>query len=138
MFKRHLGCGIVFLLQTLGIILGLHFSSETVSAQESTETFTLAHGINHALSNSREFQVAQKDVELAAEKVKEARAALLPQLTLDASYTFNGDLSTIVLDSDFLQFLENPMPQDSSAGEVTDQIGTEPIEIELGAAHNFQ
>ena len=109
-----------------------------MSAQEPIQTFTLTQSISHALSNNREFQVAQKDVELAEHKVKEARAALLPQLTLNTGYTFNGDLSTIVLDGNFPLNLGGPPTESGSAGEGTAGANTESIEIEIGAEHNFQ
>lgn len=138
MFTKYLGFSVVLFLQTLGLILVPHLDSEMASAPEPVQTFTLAHGINYALSKSREFQVAQKDVELADEKVKEARAALLPQLMLNAGYTFEGDLSTIVLDPSFLRLLRGPTSQDSSAGGSANENDIEPIEIDLGARHNFQ
>lgn len=114
------------MLHILSSILIPTLDWRLVAAQEAAYTFTIAQGISHALSNSREFQIAQKDVELADEKVKEARAALLPQLMLDTGYTFDGDLPTIVLDGDFPLNLGG-LPAD-----------TEPIEIEMGATHNFQ
>ncbi len=138
MFTRYLGFGVVFLLQMLGLILVLHINGEMASAQEPVQTFTLVRSIDYALGNSREFQAAQKDVELAAEKVKEARATLLPQLTLDGRYRFDGDLSTIVLDSRFLEFFKGPMSEDGSMGGSRNENDAEPIEIELGARHNFQ
>ena len=138
MFTRYFGFGVVFLLQMLGLTLVPYLGVEMAPAQEPIRTFTLAQGIDYALSNSREFQAAQKDVELAAEKVKEARATLLPQLTLDGRYRFDGDLSTIVLDSRFLEFFKGPMSQDGSMGGSRNENDAEPIEIELGARHNFQ
>ncbi len=137
MFTRYFGFGVVFFLQTLGLILALHLDGQMALAEEPVRTFTLDQGINYALSNSREFQAAQKEVELAAEKVKEARATLLPQLTLDARYRFEGDLSTIVLDPRFLEFFTDPTQDDSTSGR-TSENGTEPVEIELGAKHNLQ
>ena len=138
MFTRNLGFGVVFFLQTLGLTLVTLLGVEMASAQEPIRTFTLVQGIDYALSNSPEFQTAQKDVELATEKVKEARATLLPQLTLDGRYRFEGDLSTIVLDPRFLEFLNDPMSQDDSTGGRTNENAREPIEIELGAKHNLQ
>ena len=138
MFTRYLGFGVAFLLQMLVLILVLHINGEMASAQGPVRTFTLAQGIDYALSNSREFQTAQKDVELATEKVKEARATLLPQLTLDGRYRFEGDLSTIVLDPRFLEFFGDPMSRDDSTGGRTNESTREPVEIELGAKHNLQ
>ncbi len=129
MFKGSLGFGVVLLLQTLGVMLVLSLDWRTAAAQESGQTFTLSQGINHALSNSREFQVAQKDVELASEKVKEARAALLPQLKLNGGYTFNGDLPTIVLDGNLPPGFGGPR---------SDSTNAEALEIEIGAQHTFQ
>ena len=76
--------------------------------------------------------MARKEVELATEKVKEARAALLPQLTLDTSYTFNGNLPKVVLDGSFLGSFGAPPPEN---GDVVER---EPLEIEMGAKHNLQ
>lgn len=81
---------------------------DTASAQTPVQTFTLPRGIDYALRNNREFQVAQKDVKFAAEKAKEARAVFLPQLTLDTGYTFDGDLPTTVLSGDFSALLDAP------------------------------
>ncbi len=122
MFRRTLAyC--VFLLLVPIIVL----------AQEAEQTFTLADGIRHALSHSHEYQVAKKDVELADAKIKEARAAFLPRLSLDTSYTFNGDLPTIVLDSELLSVLSGT-PDASSSGSGTDM---ETIEFQMGAVHNI-
>ncbi len=128
MFRKCPGFRVILLLQILGLILVSAPNRGTTSVQEPVQTFTLAQSISYALSNSHEFQVAQNDVELANEKVKEVRAALLPQLMLDAGYTFNGDLPTIVLDGDF------PL----NLGGLPSEADTEPIEIEMGATHNFQ
>ena len=129
MLRRYLGLSVVMLLQTFGFMFIRAPSWNTASAQAPVQTFTLTEGINYALRNNREFQVAKKDVELAEEKVKEARAALLPQLTLNGGYTFNGDLPTVVLDGNFPPGLGGP-----SAGSTDAQ----PIEIEMGAQHNLQ
>ena len=80
MFRKYPGFRVILLLQMLGLILVSNPDRGMAAAQELIQTFTLTQSISYALSNSREFQVAQKDVELADEKVKEARAALLPQL----------------------------------------------------------
>ena len=138
MFRKYLGFGVILLLQTLGLILVPGPDWGTASAQESVQTFTLTQSISHALNSSPEFQVAQQDVELASEKVKEARAALLPQLTLDGNYTFNGDLPTTVLAGDFLTELSGPRSPDDSASESANATDADPLEIELGAKHNFQ
>ena len=136
MFRKCLIFGVVVLFQSLGLIPGSGWG--TASAQESVKSFTLAQSISYALRNSREFEVAQKDVELADEKVKEARAAFLPQLMLDTGYTFNGDLSTIVLDGNFLANLNDLLPENPSLDKEVDGTSAEPIEIELGSEHNFQ
>ena len=135
LFRQCLRCGVVLLLHILSSILIPTLDRGLVAAQEDAYTFTLAQGINHAWSNSREFQVAQKEVELADEKVKEARAALLPNLMLNTGYTFNGDLATMVLGEGFPANLGG---QDDSASEDVNGTNTEPLEIELGAKHNFQ
>ena len=138
MFRRCLRFGAVLLLQTFSFMLVCVPSWHTASAQVPVQTFTLAQGINHALRNNREFQVAQKDVELAAEKVKEARAALFPQLTLDTGYTFDGALPTTVLSGDFSALLDAPPPQGGSADQTENAAPSEPIELQFGAAHNFR
>lgn len=120
--------------RTLAYCVFLLLVPVIVLAQEAKQTFTLADGIRHALSHSREYQVAQKDVELAVAKIKEARAAFLPRLSLDTSYTFNGDLTTIVLDSEFLSVLSGTPPDASSGGSGTDM---QTIELQMGAAHNI-
>ena len=128
--------GVVISFQSLNLIPGSNWGA--ASTQESVKIFTLAQSISHALNNSPEFQIAQKDVELAAEKVNEARAALLPQLMLDTGYTFSGDLPTIVLDGNFPANFGGPPPENLSVHEDADAANTEPIEIEIGAKHNFQ
>ena len=112
------------------------FSGRVVGAEsiapdddEIGESHTLEVSIGHALSQSRAFQVAQKEVELAEAKVKEARAALFPHLTVNGGYTFNGDLPTTVLDGNFPPPTGSPAPPPSES---------EPIEIEMGAHHNIR
>ena len=119
-----------FRVVLLILILGSDWAS--ASKPEIVQSFTLTKGVQHALSNSREYQLAQKEVSIAMEKVKEARAALLPQLTLDTGYTFNGDLPTVVLDGDFPAAFGAPPPGNGITVE------PEPIEIEMGAKHNVQ
>ena len=128
---------IILLLQILGLILVSNPNPGMAAAQELAQTFTLAQGISYALNNSREFQIAQKDVELANEKVKEARAAFLPQLMVDTGYTFSGSLPKIVLDGDFLTNLDHLLPE-NLAGGGADGLSTEPIEFEMGAKHKLQ
>ena len=127
MLGKRLGFRVVLLLLTLDLLLVADIDGGAVWAREPAHTFTLDDSINHALRESREFQLAQKDVELATEKVKEARAALLPQLSLDTGYTYNGDLPTVVLDSGFTESFGFPPTEDA-----------EPIEIEMGAKHTMQ
>lgn len=117
--KRYTAHGVVLFILTV-----------TTFAQEPAQSFTLSEGIKYALRNSREYQVAEKDVQAAAEKVKLARAAMLPRMTLDTGYTFNGDLSTIVLEGNLLSALGGPPP----AGDTP----ADPLEFELGAEHNFR
>ena len=138
MFRKCPGFRTILFLQILGLILVTAPNRGTASEQEPVHTFTLVQSISYALSNSREFQVAQKDVELAGEKVKEARAAFLPQLMLDTGYTYSGSLSKIVLDGNFLGNFGDLLPEGPSIGEGTDSTNTEPIEFELGAKHNLQ
>ena len=138
MFRKCPGFRTILFLQILGLILVTAPNRGTASEQEPVQTFTLVQSISYALSNSREFQVAQKDVELAGEKVKEARAAFLPQLMLDTGYTFSGSLPKIVLDGDFLANLDDLLPENGLAGEGANRISVEPIEFELGAKHNLQ
>ncbi len=138
MLRRCLEFGVVLLFQVLGFMFILTLGWRTALAEEPIQIFTIAEGINYALSNNREFRVAERDVDLAVEKVKEARAALLPQLTLDAGYTFNGDLPTTVLSGDFLPNLGPPASENSSASGTGEPPLTEPIELEFGAEHNFR
>lgn len=138
MLRKCLGFGVVLLFQTFGFMLIGAPGWDTASAQEPVQTFTLTEGINYALRNNREFQVAEKDMELAAEKVKEARAALLPQLTLNTGYTFNGDLPTTVLSGDFPPGLGGPPPQDDATDETANGTTSEPLELQFGAVHNLQ
>ena len=115
--------------RTFGYCVFLLFVPIIVLAQEAEQTFTLSQGIRHALLHSREYQVAQKDVEVADEKIKEARAAMLPRLSLDTNYTYNGDLPTIVLDSESFSALRGAPPGSSDS---------KTIELQMGAVHNIQ
>ena len=65
MFKRLIGFGVVLLFQLFGLI--------SASAQEAAQTFTLETSIEYALSNSREFQVAQKERPLQIGAVRSER-----------------------------------------------------------------
>ncbi len=136
MFRRCRIFGVVVLFQILGIMSIADWGE--ASTQESVKTFTLAQSINYALSNNRKFQISQKDVELANEKVKEARAAFLPQLMLDTGYTFSGSLPKIVLDGDFLANFEDLLPEEFSLEKQMNDASREPIEFELGVKHSLQ
>ena len=124
MLRKYIGCAVWVLFLTFGCL-----RLEGASSVPDAPAFTLETSIAHALGESREFQVAKKDVELAEEKVKEARAALLPHLTLNGGYTFNGDLPTVVLEGNFPPGLGGPPSESTDA---------QPIEIEMGAQHNLQ
>ena len=135
MFSRNILFRVLVLLAVFGFVL-CSISKTVAESMEDPKPdevidlfqFTLTDSIKHALSESHEYQVAKKEVQLAEEKVKEARGALLPHLTLNGGYTLNGDLPTSVLDGNF------PMTGAPSADAST----AEPIEIELGAHHNIQ
>ena len=136
MLRKFLIVGVVVLFQTLA---PMSISDRgAASAQESVRTLTLNQSINYALSNNRKFQVSRKDVELADEKVKEARSGLLPQLMLDTGYTYNGSLPKIVLDGDFLADLDELLPENLSLEKEMNGASTEPIEFELGVRHSLQ
>ena len=128
--------GVVALFQILGLIPGSNWG--TASTLANVKTFTLEQSIAYALSNNRQFQISRKDVDLADEKVKEARSAFLPQLMLDTGYTYSGSLPKIVLDGDFLANIEDLLPEDLSLEKEMNDASREPIEFELGVKHSLQ
>ena len=138
MFRKCPGFRVILLLQMLGLILVSNPDRGIAAAQEPIQTFTLTQSISYALSNSREFQVAQKDVELANEKVKEARAVFLPHLMLDTGYTYSGGLPKIVLDGNFLESFGDLLPENDLVDERANGNNTESIEFELGVRHQLQ
>ncbi|MDE0686553.1 MAG: TolC family protein [Candidatus Poribacteria bacterium] len=129
MLRKYIVFTVLLLFQTFCCVLPWVADAEPFepSPDEIADLLTLELSIDYALGKSREFQVAEKDVAIAAEKVKAARAALFPHLSLNSGYTFSGDLPKIVL--------EGGLP-----GLPPPPAGTEPepLELELGAYHTMQ
>ena len=132
MLRRCLVFSVLLLFATFSVFFSCRIAAaESIAPDADTisDIHTLSVSIDYALSESRAFQIAKKEVELAEAKVKEARAALWPHLTVNGGYTFNGDLPTTVLDGNF------PMTQGGPGATGSE---SEPIEIEMGAHHNIR
>ena len=130
MLRKYIVFTILLLFQIFCCVLPWVADAESLepSPDEIADLLTLELSIDYALGKSREFQVAEKDVAIAAEKVKAARAVLLPQLVLNSGYTFSGDLPKIVLEGG-LPGLGPPLPAGTES---------EPLELELGSHHAIQ
>ena len=130
MLRKCFGFTVLLLFEIYGCVLPWVADSESLAPppDDIADILTLELSIDYALKNSRAYHVAEKDVEIAAEKVKSARAALFPHLSLNSGYTFSGDLPKIVLEGG----LPGLPPPPSADGE------PEPLELELGSHHAIQ
>ena len=74
----------------------------SASGQEaSVRTLSLEESIATALADNLSVKAAEEKVNTAGQKVKEARAAMMPSLSASGGYTYFGKLPTVELDFDF-------------------------------------
>ena len=72
--------------------------ASALAQEASVKTLTLQESMDIALTENLSVKVAVEKVEMAKQKVNEARAAFMPVLSVSGSYTYFGELPTIELD----------------------------------------
>ena len=73
----------------------------SASGQEAAvRALTLQESIDIALEDSLSLKIAEERVRTAEQKVNEARAAMIPSLSANGSYTYFGKLPTMIFDFD--------------------------------------
>lgn len=101
-----------------GKVLSLVLLSTTLGA--SSQTFSLQQCIDSALLYNKNLQISRNNIELGAERHREARAHLLPNVTLQSDYKYFADQPTQL------------MPQ-SAFGGPAGQFK----EVQMGVPHNL-
>ena len=115
--KRLATCLAFLILAMTGII-----QAQPLSLEQSVEL---------ALQNSPQIKAGQEAVGMAEARVTEARAGMLPKVNATGTYLYFGKIPTTVLDFGGMPF---PGADPAAAG---DGGGGEPLEIEMGATHNW-
>ncbi|MEZ5006686.1 MAG: TolC family protein [Chitinophagales bacterium] len=129
---------------TIRIVLVLTFSINLVFAQTEGEVLTLSleQAQEMAINNSRDVVLSQIEIDKAHAQVKQALAALLPQVNANLSYTQYGKLPSTI----FPNIQEQQLNQVFSAIEnqfdaigdpLPTPISTDPAEIEEEIAIQF-
>lgn len=129
---------------TIRIVLVLTFSINLVFAQTEEEVLTLSleQAQEMAINNSRDVVLSQIEIDKAHAQVKQALAALLPQVNANLSYTQYGKLPSTI----FPNIQEQQLNQVFSAIEnqfdaigdpLPTPISTDPAEIEEEIAIQF-
>jgi outer membrane protein TolC len=114
------------------LLIGIWVSA--LGQETSLRTLTLQESVASALDHNLSVKVAEEKVEIAKQKVKEARAALMPSLSGTGSYTYFGKLSTIEFDLD-PSILGLPPEMMGGAGAAQ---SSEPTEIEMGFEDTYK
>ncbi len=75
----------------LGVVLAICVIASPVAAQQdaSVRSYSLQEAIQEALANSHTIAAAEEGIGVADQQVREAWAAVLPDLTANASYARN-------------------------------------------------
>jgi len=116
------------------LVVSMIYGSLFCCWAQQSNTFTLQESLDFAMKNSKSIQIAQEKVTLAEGKVSEAMAGMMPSVSGTGSYTYFGKQPVMTFDAEaFTQMLPSipGMPQSSEGSG-------EPLEIEVGAAHNYK
>ncbi len=80
----------------LAVILSIYGMGTCFAGNEETQALTLDQAVNIAMENSLQRRIAQSDVEVAKDKLKQAQSGYWPKLTLEAGYTHYSEVPTDV------------------------------------------
>ncbi len=120
-----------WLMGYVSLFMVVIFFSAPISAH--SQPLTLEESITLALQNSPQIKAAQEAIKLAEGQMVEAKGAMLPQISANGSYLYFGELPTTILD-----FGDMPSPFGPVAGPDAPPTESGPIEIEMGARHNWK
>jgi len=112
----------------------------SVRALPSNEVkeLTLQESIDMALAENLGVKTAEEKVETAKQKVSEARAAFMPVLSANGSYTYMGEIPTIEMEFDPAMLGIPPEMMQMMGGDAEAMGGDGPTEIEMGFEDTYQ
>jgi len=120
---------------------------------DDPEIFTLQRSLEYALQHSKAMKAAEEKVKSAEAKLAEARANLLPKVSANASYLYNGKLPKVTLEIPTPTLptgkisTPNPAPpydqsgvpgMGADMGGSTFGLGSQEMTFTMGAKKNFQ
>jgi outer membrane protein TolC len=106
-------CGVAV---TAGIVTAIVMSPASAQAQEESNAYSLRRAVNVALANSRTLEDAEHGLEGARQQVREAWSNVLPDISVNATYSRNLLLQQIFLPCEF--FDPNCTPGDTRPVQV--------------------
>ncbi len=95
----------------LAMILSIYGMGTCFAGGEEAQVLTLDQAVNIAMENSLQRRIAQSDVEVAKDKLKQAQSGYWPKLTLEAGYTHYSEVPTNVQLATELTKLNNGVAQ---------------------------
>ena len=111
----------------------------SASGQEvPNRTLTLEESIATALSENLIVKAAEARVETAEQKVNEARAAFMPVLSANGSYTYFGELPTTTFDFDLSALGLPPELTGATGGDSEPADDSGPTEIAVGEEDTYR
>ena len=118
---------------------------------DDPEVFTLQRSLDYALEHSKALKAAEEKVKSAEAKLAEARASLLPKLSTNASYLYNGKLPKVTLEIPTPTIPMGKMPTPNPAPPYDQNgipgtgsnmegfgLGSQEMTFTMGAKKNFQ
>lgn len=111
----------------------------SASGQEvSNRTLTMEESMATALSKNLTVKAAEARVEMAKQKVNEARAAFMPVLSASGSYTYFGELPIMTFDFDPSALGLSPELMEALGGDAGATTESEPSEIPVGEEDTYR
>jgi len=121
----------------VSVILAL-FAAFTWVSEAPARTLTLQESMDIALAENLSVKAADEKVEVAKQKVSEARAAFMPVLSASGSYTYFGELPTMEFDLDLSAMGLSPEILQMMSGGQEPAGESEPSEIPMGEEDTYK
>jgi outer membrane protein len=98
-------------VMTIALVLGVTGLGTCFASSGDTQVLALDQAVSLAMENSLQRQIAQGDVSIAQDKLKQAQSGYWPKLTLEGGYTHYNEVPTDVQLATQLTKLNNGLAQ---------------------------